>query len=263
MFAMDPVGRTRVGAGPVSPRPHTAGCKRSILVLALVAGTLGLASHDARAGYVSVNGTSNIFGAGHAVAPDPGSYGPGTLPPAIDLFAAPGRTLTFDMVAGQVSCLTSMGWYNGPDGGTYATGDTDILSFNGISGITHATRTMFLVGVFTDGTVPEGAAPSRQNASSASSALSWSPQLFQTFFIGDGLTGEGTGSVQVFHVPDGATKLYLGFADAYGFGDPIGLPGSYNDNSGSVDVFYKMVPAPSTFAFAAGGASLLLARRRR
>lgn len=262
MFAMDPVGRTRVGAGLLSRRPCMAGHKMCTMMIAIGAAAISAATVDAQAGFVSVAATSNIFGAGHSIAPDPGSYGPGTLPPFIELAAGTGRSITFDTVTGEVSCLTRLGWYNGPDGGTYATGDTDILSFNGISGITHASSTMFLAGVFTDGTVPEGLAPERQNATFASTALSWAPQLFQSFFIGDGLTGTGTGSVQVFHIPDSATRLYLGFADAYGFGDPVGLPGSYNDNSGWLDVGYTVVPAPTTLAIAAS-ACAFAARRRR
>jgi hypothetical protein len=57
------------------------------------------------------------------------------------------------------------------------------------------------------------------------------PQLGQSFFIGDGLTGTGSGAQQRFVTPAGATKLYLGFADAQAF---QGNPGAYDDNTGSV-----------------------------
>jgi hypothetical protein len=43
-----------------------------------------------------------------------------------------------------------------------------------------------------------------------------SPDLQQIFFIGDGLTGTGSGSVQTFIAPTGATRLYLGVADGMG-----------------------------------------------
>ncbi|HEY3242752.1 MAG TPA: hypothetical protein VGM03_05305 [Phycisphaerae bacterium] len=39
------------------------------------------------------------------------------------------------------------------------------------------------------------------------------PGLRQPFFIGDGLTGTGSGAVQQFLVPDGATRLFLGTID--------------------------------------------------
>ena len=44
----------------------------------------------------------------------------------------------------------------------------------------------------------------------------YSPALNQIFFIGDGLTGTGTGTVQQFTVPAGATGLYLAAADSVG-----------------------------------------------
>jgi hypothetical protein len=59
-----------------------------------------------------------------------------------------------------------------------------------------------------------------------------SPGLRQIFFAGDGLTGTGSGDVQVFHVPEGATRLFLGFIDYY---EPD-YPGGYADNTGSIDI---------------------------
>jgi hypothetical protein len=56
-----------------------------------------------------------------------------------------------------------------------------------------------------------------------------SPLIQQTFFIGNGRTSSG--AVQTFHVPAGATRLYLGFADAVSF---VGTPCCYGDNSGSL-----------------------------
>lgn len=38
------------------------------------------------------------------------------------------------------------------------------------------------------------------------------PALGDTFAVGDGLTGTGTGDIQTFAIPKGATKLYLGYA---------------------------------------------------
>jgi hypothetical protein len=40
-----------------------------------------------------------------------------------------------------------------------------------------------------------------------------SPLLDQAFFIGDGLTGNGTGSTQEFFVLTGAMELVLGISD--------------------------------------------------
>jgi len=60
-----------------------------------------------------------------------------------------------------------------------------------------------------------------------------SPLLQQTFFIGDGLTGNGSGTVQTFIVPAGATRLYLGSVDGFGW---------YN-NTGSFNVTVNSTPA--------------------
>ena len=61
-----------------------------------------------------------------------------------------------------------------------------------------------------------------------------SPEIGQVFFIGDGRTSGGT--LQNFHAPTGATRLYLGYADALNFGFPSSTPGSYWDNSGALNV---------------------------
>jgi hypothetical protein len=52
------------------------------------------------------------------------------------------------------------------------------------------------------------------------------------FFVGDGLTGTGSGDTQIFHVPDTATRLFLGFSDRHA--STPDLPGWYGDNSGSI-----------------------------
>ncbi len=59
-----------------------------------------------------------------------------------------------------------------------------------------------------------------------------SPGLRQIFFIGDGLTGEETGDVQTFRIPDDATRLLLGYSDCCSPSTP-NLPGYYSDNTGT------------------------------
>jgi hypothetical protein len=76
-----------------------------------------------------------------------------------------------------------------------------------------------------------------------------SPELQQIFFIGDGLKRTGSGSVQTFIAPPGATRLYLGVADGT----------QWSDNTGAFDVCVNCglvlersagstVPEPSTWA---------------
>jgi hypothetical protein len=52
------------------------------------------------------------------------------------------------------------------------------------------------------------------------------PEIAQVFLIGD---GEG----RTITVPDDATRLFLGFADAASF---VGQPGYYGNNSGAIAV---------------------------
>jgi len=79
------------------------------------------------------------------------------------------------------------------------------------------------------------------------------------FFIGDGLTGDGSGTVQQFNVPAGATRLVLGLVDAP---DYQGNPGGYGDNVGSFSATFT-VPEPSVSGLLFGGAGLLVAIVRR
>jgi hypothetical protein len=58
-----------------------------------------------------------------------------------------------------------------------------------------------------------------------------SPSIARSAFVGDGLTGTGSGAVQVFHAPETATRFYLGFFDAASCASASGL---YGDNSGSI-----------------------------
>ena len=53
-------------------------------------------------------------------------------------------------------------------------------------------------------------------------------------FIGDGLTGIGTGSLQQFQIPNAADVLYLGVHDV-----------GNNDNVGSLQVAISLVPEPT------------------
>ena len=114
-----------------------------------------------------------------------------------------------------------------PDG---LLGGCNIREWDGASGIKHNYR-MFLAGMFLDDSYPsDSAAPVALDFTGAADFAELRPGLKQLFFIGDGLTGEGSGEVQRFVPPAGATRLYIGFADAASFS---GNPGWYNDNTGS------------------------------
>jgi hypothetical protein len=108
-----------------------------------------------------------------------------------------------------------------PDGlvafiGSHVPGDE-----NGMSNIVGPS--MALVGVFLDASQPSfSTPPATLDFSTAASRdfLVLSPQLRQVFFIGDGLTS--TNAVQSFEVPAGATRLFLGPLDGFGWHNNVG-----------------------------------------
>jgi hypothetical protein len=194
-----------------------------------------------------------------------------------------------------------IGQYNGPDGGAVTFQDTffpnnyltnsppppgllppsdadspttfymDMDSVGGISGMKLyesdplARRVMFLSGVFTTNACSPASGPSILDFSSDALTTSFtklSPLMYQTFFIGDGLTGTQSGVTQEFIVPDGATHLYLGFLDGAYF---VGGPDYYDNNRGSFSVQGMVaVPEPSSLMLTGiGAAVLMLAYRRR
>jgi hypothetical protein len=139
-----------------------------------------------------------------------------------------------NMTAGSTLTFSATGStnYNGcasptPDGASEC-GNVAALSYFGIS--TYNGPINALVAVFITNSTPGGTAPGpylNYTTGSTTSQATYSPALNQVFFIGDGLTGTGTGSVQTFVIPAGATRLYLGSSDGAG--------ANYN-NSGSFSV---------------------------
>ena len=150
----------------------------------------------------------------------------------------------------------------------------DMASSGGVSGLllyeseSTARRVMFLSGVFTQGNIPQAPAPAILNFSSSfggspigTSFSQLSPLVNQSFYIGDGLTGTGTGTAQSFMVPDGATHFYLGIIDGGYF---VGAPNYYDNNQGSFSVQGTVaVPEPATWVGLVAAAAALAGSRRR
>lgn len=212
----------------------------------------------ARGEVITVDARANIFGAGHAAPPAPDGGGGGLLPPSLDVSFSAGAYVTVSGVTGSVRAFPSFAFHDAEGNGLLPTNAT---SFGGISGLLNSGASDFLVGVFVGGTEPFDPAPTRLDFSPGALGTSFStlaPALNQQFFIGDGLTGSGSGSVQQFLVPAGATKLYFGFDDSQN--SPA--PGWYDDNQGSLTLTATLVPEPATWVLAAVGILCALGRRR-
>ena len=211
-------------------RPESHSRRNPFLALPIAIVVL-LGPVTARAGGPSVvPGTSNPYLAGmpNGSSCCAGDTAPAQSPVFAAFIATPGISLTFTVTgsvdnAGGVPTLP-------PDGGSVFT----TSSSNGISGATWPVTA--LVGVFLDASQPDtSAAPSNLDFTTTN-FTTLSPQLKQAFFIGDGLTGTGSGTVQTFIAPAGATRLFLGTSDGFG----------WFNNTGSFVVGVGLGGAPPT-----------------
>lgn len=151
---------------------------------------------------------------------------PGTSPLRIALDGA--GTVRFPSVSGELGACSGCE-PESVDGGSVTFTSTNLVALNGISGVLHEDRTLFVVGVFLGDDDPDQ--DDQVDLSGANSEENQEPEIGEVFFIGDGQTDGG--DEQQVAVPDGAETLYLGFADGFAF---QGTPGAYGDNSGSVDI---------------------------
>jgi len=222
--------------------------KSGIIGMLALAGAATLAAADV----VFVDGRSAIFDAGRGVATLDGM-----LPPMLEIPAG-ADYVYLPEVTGLVRAHPVLQW-GGPDGNATTLNDTDINSYLGISGLIHP-RTLPLLGVFLPNGEPENPAPSRLDFYALGSDFaSLSPVMGQSFFVGDGWADALT--MHKFMVPAGATRLYLGLADAGYF---TGEPMAYADNEGgfSADVRFHVVPAPGAMALLGLGGLVSIRRRR-
>ncbi len=188
-----------------------------------------------------VNAIDEVSGGGYkAVTTTDGS---GSLPAKITL-PANSTSMTFAIYGGSKTkgrctkpCITVNGGgnYNDADGVGSAS-SLNMQADQSISGI-QAPVAAFVAGVFESGP-PSGPAPATLDFNTIGTNFSsLSPLLQQVFYIGDGLTGDGSGDVQLFFVPSGAKFLYVGIPDACGYN---GSPSCYGDNSGDFVISYAI-----------------------
>ena len=225
--------------------------KRLVVLVAMMAlSPLSLSGAEA----ITVPGTSNPWLAGMPNGSTDGGMdeAPANSPvlvPSVNLDA--GAVLTFS-AAGLVSngpCCPLVG----PDGGAFAS--HAFADENGISDVSAPVNS--LLGVFLDDSQPDASAvPGALNfATIGLDFASLSPLLKQVFFIGDGLTAEGSGTLQSFEIPTGATRLFLGTMDGFGWFNNLGA------FEVTVTPQQTAVPEPATVILLLGGVAGLAAWR--
>jgi hypothetical protein len=207
----------------------------------------GAGPTNGNAGSATVQATGSIY-----------ATGGGSTPPTMITLPSGATSVAFNNVTGSITtgCASTQGCIvlnngtgnnaNDPDGVGAAPATSSNTGTSSISGMV-APGAGYLVGLFVPAGGPAGAAPTALDFTSTglgTSFTSLSPQLDQVFFIGDGLTGNGTGTQQTFNIPTGAVQLWLGISDAGGY---VGAPGAYGDNLGSYAVGFS-VNAPGSSA---------------
>lgn len=132
-----------------------------------------------------------------------------------------------DPAVGGINFFNGLGPpYFGPEGNNVV---SNLLSLGSLSGYVGTQGA--LAAVFLNDNVPiGGSSPATLDFSTELSRdfLSLSPGLGQVFFVGDGKTSGGV--LQEFIAPAGATRLFFGIPDGFGFNGP---PGAYDDNDGA------------------------------
>lgn len=234
--------------------PSRAGCA----AVALAAGLLG--SSPARAYVVPGSANPNLAGRAAGYACCLGDSAPAQSPvAAAGLALVPGEALQF-AVTGQVT------YGGGPTGGDNPDGNEvgSMSTYGDGLSAPIAVRYNALVGVFlTDADQTGSVTPAPLDFAAGLDFTTLSPGIGQIFFIGDGLTsdsnaGEHGGARQSFVVPDGATRLFLGTSDGFGWFN--------NGGRFIVDTIVgepAPLPLPASLPLLAAGLGALLLRARR
>lgn len=155
---------------------------------------------------------------------------PGQSPVLAPIAIVGGQGYQF-VVTGSANNISSPSGLT-PDGGDLYPHSTG--AENGIAGLTAPINS--LIGVFLPAGAPNSTDAGLNFYTIGLNFSELSPGLNTPFFIGDGSNGSG---LQTFIAPTGATRLYLGTMDGYG----------WDNNYGGFDVTVRAlspVPEPST-----------------
>ncbi len=164
---------------------------------------------------VVVQSTSNPWSGGITSPPDPGGGGGGTAATSIAL--PKGTTSVSDISATGTISIGYSGFGSQGPAGLVGPPIQRVQFVGGVSGISSATWAP-MVGVFGKATASTSKHPDKLNYTKRYPSKV-SPQLWQLFYVGAGQTPGG--HVETFHVPAGATTLYLGIPDCAPFNSRI------------------------------------------
>jgi hypothetical protein len=185
-----------------------------------------------------VNATDVIYAAGGNASA--ATFG-GTTPTAISVTGQ--ASVTFGPTTGTITLNNSSGnQINDADGvkqsgtGGPASVTSSATGVGNLSGVSTTAGSGYLTAVFINGTAGATAQPATIGGVLTAPIT---PLLNQVFVIGDGLTGDGTGTNITIPVPTNATALYLGISDACGY---TGAPSCYGDNAGTFTMTYVLNP---------------------
>ncbi|MFT3818580.1 MAG: PEP-CTERM sorting domain-containing protein [Rubrivivax sp.] len=234
--------------------------KLSLTMLAALSLAGAASAASAATTVISVAGTSNPWLAGmpNGTSAGSGDTAPGESPVLVTgIGFAAGDVLRFSALGSTDHCSAGGCGLAGPEGDAAEGAFTHGALF-GLSGLSAPIDS--LIAVFLGSAQPDGsAAPATLDFGSAAARdfASLSPLLQQVFFIGDGLRNDGV-TLQDFVVPVGATRLFLGTMDGFGWFNNVGsLSVTVSTDDGGTPV-----PEPGTLALLALGTGLALRRRR-
>lgn len=195
---------------------------RSSQLVRMTFAALAISAPAAMAQTVTVSGQCNPWLAGMpngSLAGNGLDTAPAQSPVLIPTPVIDGLVFTFS-VTGRVGNYAGHPLDQSPDGGNFFSRVPG--AENGIADLVAPINCV--VGVFLDSSQPNALpAPARLDFSIIGLGFSvLSPELRQPFFIGNGLTGTGSGSIQRFVAPPGATRLFVGSMDEGGWLDNVG-----------------------------------------
>lgn len=179
---------------------------------------------------VSVPGTSDMWLAGmpDGATASSGDEAPQHSPVLVHNIDLTQGSISFPMVTGGASHEPGCPDFCTPPEGSFFIAHQP-GAMNGISGTNAPINA--LMGVFLGPEAPNGGeAPEAIDFEKTGTDFSYlKPKLKQVFYIGRGRMNNG--ELKTFYVPDGATRLYLGTMDGYGW---------YN-NSGTIEVEFAPI----------------------